>query len=224
VRILVAEDDERVARQVAGALRAAGYAVDVTGEGREAGHLGASEPYDAVVLDLGLPGMDGVSVLERWRADGIAVPVLILTARGTWREKVTGLRAGADDYLAKPFELEELLARIEALVRRAKGHASPVLAHAGVRLDTSTQRVTRGDEPVALTALEYRLVAYLMHQPDRVVSKTELVEHLYEQDFDRDSNVIEVLVNRLRRKLGADFILTRRGQGYQLSDPDDAPR
>ena len=190
---------------------------------REALFQGETEPYDAVVLDLGLPGMDGVSVLERWREAGVRIPVLILTARGTWREKVTGLRAGADDYLSKPFEVEELLARVEALLRRAAGHASPVLVHGTLRLDTSTQRVSLDGSPVELTALEYRLLAYLMHHPRRVHSKTELTEHLYEQDFDRDSNVIEVLVNRLRKKLGAGLIQTRRGQGYQLADCDEAP-
>ena len=223
MRILVVEDDAEVARQVAGALRGAGYAVDGASDGRDALFRGETEPYDAVVLDLGLPGMDGVSVLEQWRQGGVRVPVLILTARGTWREKVTGLRAGADDYLAKPFEIEELVARVEALLRRAGGHASPVLTHGDVSLDTSTQRVTRAGSPVALTALEYRLLSYLMHHPGRVYSKAELTEHLYEQDFDRDSNVIEVLVNRLRKKLGASIIVTRRGQGYQLSDADDAP-
>ncbi len=223
MRILVVEDDLEVARQVSAGLRTAGYAVDVVTEGREALFQGETEPYDAVVLDLGLPGMDGVGVLERWRERGVNVPVLVLTARGTWREKVTGLRAGADDYLAKPFEVEELVARIEALLRRSAGHASPVLVHGGLRLDTGARRVSQAGRPVELTALEYRLLAYLMHHPGRVHSKTDLTEHLYEQDFDRDSNVIEVLVNRLRKKLGATLIVTRRGQGYQLAETDDAP-
>jgi two-component system OmpR family response regulator len=217
------EDDAEVARQVSTALREAGYAVDVASDGCEALFLGETETFDAVVLDLGLPGMDGISVLERWREGGVGVPVLILTARSTWREKVMGLRAGADDYLAKPFELEELIARVEALVRRAAGHASPVLVHGTLRLDTSSQRVSQSGRPVQLTALEYRLLAYLLHHPGRVHSKSELTEHLYEQDFDRDSNVIEVLVNRLRRKLGAALIVTRRGQGYQLAESDDRP-
>jgi len=210
-----------VARQVSTALRSSGYAVDVASDGREARFRGESEAYDAVVLDLGLPGIDGVSVLEHWRERGVRVPVLILTARGTWREKVTGLRAGADDYLAKPFEIEELPARIEALLRRAAGHASPVLIHGALHLDTTTQRVNHMGKPVELTALEYRLLAYLMHHPARVLSKSELTEHIYEQDFDRDSNVIEVLVNRLRNKLGAALIETRRGQGYQLASLDE---
>lgn len=221
MRILVVEDDAGVARQVSAALRSAGYAVDVSADGQDALFKGESEPYDAVVLDLGLPGMDGVSVLERWRQGGVRIPVLILTARGTWREKVVGLRAGADDYLAKPFEVEELVARVEALLRRAAGHASPVLVHGTLRLDTSTQRVSQAGRPVELTALEYRLLAYLMHHPERVHSKSDLTEHLYEQDFDRDSNVIEVLVNRLRKKLGESVIVTRRGQGYQLSGSDE---
>ena len=221
MRILLAEDDVEVARQVSTALRSGGYAVDVASDGQEAQFLGESDAYDAVVLDLGLPRIDGVSVLEHWRQRGVRVPVLILTARGTWREKVTGLRAGADDYLAKPFEIEELLARIEALLRRAAGHASPVLTHGVLRLDTTTQRVSRMGKPVELTALEYRLLAYLMHHPTRVLSKAELTEHIYEQDFDRDSNVIEVLVNRLRNKLGAALIETRRGRGYQLASLDE---
>ncbi len=223
MRILVVEDDAEVVRQVAAALRSAGYAVDIAADGPDALFKGETEPYDAIVLDLGLPQMDGGGVLVRWREGGLRVPVLILTARGTWREKVTGLRAGADDYLAKPFEMEELLARVEALIRRAAGHASPVLVHGDIRLDTSTQRVNQAGSPVELTALEYRLLAYLMHHARRVHSKSELTEHLYEQDFDRDSNVIEVLVNRLRKKLGASLIVTRRGQGYQLSEADDAP-
>ena len=223
MRILVVEDDAEVGRQVGAALRSSGYAVDAAGDGADALFRGETEPYDAIVLDLGLPGMDGVTVLERWRQGGVRTPVLILTARGTWREKVTGLRAGADDYLAKPFEMEELLARVEALLRRAAGHASPVLAHGELRLDTSTQRVSQAGRPVELTALEYRLLAYLMHHPDRVHSKSELTEHLYAQDFDRDSNVIEVLVNRLRKKLGASLIVTRRGQGYQLAETDESP-
>ncbi len=220
MRLLVVEDDPQVSRQLADALRAAGYAVDVAAEGREGRFLGESEPYDAIVLDLGLPGVDGLGVLEGWRQAGLQVPVLVLTARGTWREKVTGLRAGADDYLAKPFEVEELLARIEALLRRSGGHASPVLEAGRVRLDTSARRATRDGVPIELTALEYRLLAYLMHHPERVISKSELTEHLYEQSFDRDSNVIEVLVNRLRKKVGPELITTRRGLGYQLSKDD----
>ncbi len=217
MRLLVVEDDPQVARQVSTTLREAGYAVDVAADGREGHFLGETEPYDAVVLDLGLPGVDGLTIIERWRGAGITIPVLVLTARGTWREKVSGLRIGADDYLSKPFEIEELLARVEALLRRSGDHASPMLQAGEVQLDTSTRRVTRAGASVELTALEYRFLAYLMHHRGRVISKAELTEHLYEQNFDRDSNVIEVLVNRLRKKLGAEFITTRRGLGYQLS-------
>ena len=180
--------------------------------------LGETEHYDVVILDLGLPKLDGIEVLERWRAAGNDVPVLILTSRQTWREKVAGLRAGADDYLAKPFEYEELLARIEALIRRATGHASPIMqCDCGkVVMDTTSARVTMEGNLVELTALEYRTLEYLMQHEGQVVSKTELIEHIYDQDFDRDSNVIEVLINRLRGKFSAEMIKTRRGLGYQL--------
>ena len=222
MRLLVVEDDVALADGLRRAFTAEGYAVDVAGNGVDGAHLGATEPYDAAILDLGLPGCPGLEVLAGWRAAGNDLPVIVLTARETWQEKVEGLRTGADDYLAKPFEIEELVARVEALLRRAAGHASPVLVHGPVRLDTGTRRVSLDGSPVELTALEYRLLAYLMHHPGRVHSKTELTEHLYEQDFDRDSNVIEVLVNRLRKKLGAALIETRRGQGYQLSGADAA--
>jgi two-component system, OmpR family, response regulator len=218
VRILLAEDDPSLARQVSSALERAGYAVDKTASGEEAWFLGDTEPYDAVILDLGLPELDGLSALRRWRKEGRSMPVLILTARGSWREKVTGLREGADDYLGKPFEIEELLARLEALIRRASGHASATLSCAGVSLDPGAQRVTCDGEILELTALEYRALAYLMMRAGKVVSKTELAEHIYGHDEDRDSNVIEVLINRLRKKIGADIIHTRRGQGYELSD------
>ncbi len=222
MRVLVVEDDLHVARQIEAMLRKSGYVADVVHDGQEALYLGDTEPYDAVVLDLGLPVVDGLTVLGRWREGGRRMPVLILTARGSWREKVTGLRAGADDYLAKPFEMEEMLARIEAMIRRASGHASPVLECGPVKLDTSTSRVTLKGDLVELTALELRTLSYLMHHQGKVVSKTELTEHIYDQDFDRDSNVIEVLINRLRKKLGANLITTRRGQGYQLSAPANA--
>jgi two-component system, OmpR family, response regulator len=217
MRLLLAEDDPGLARQVATALERAGYAVDKAVSGEDAWHLGDTEPYDAVILDLGLPVLDGLSVLRRWRKDNRSMPVLILTARGSWREKVTGLREGADDYLAKPFEIEELLARLEALIRRASGHASAVLEFEGLMLDPSSQRVTLRGTLLDLTSLEYRLIAYLLLRPGKVVSKTELAEHIYGYDSDRDSNVIEVLVNRVRKKIGADLIQTRRGQGYALA-------
>jgi two-component system, OmpR family, response regulator len=218
VRVLLAEGDPSLARQVSAALERAGYAVDKTASGEEAWFLGDTEPYDAVILDLGLPELDGLSALRRWRAAGRSMPVLILTARSSWREKVTGLREGADDYLGKPFEIEELLARLEALIRRASGHASATLSFAGLSLDPGSQRIVHDGEVLELTALEYRALAYLMLRAGNVVSKTELTEHIYGHDEDRDSNVIEVLINRLRKKIGADIIHTRRGQGYELSE------
>ncbi len=221
MRVLVIEDDLDVARQVADTLRHAMYVVDVVHDGAEGQFLGDTEAYDVVILDLGLPKLDGLSVLQKWRQTGRELPVLILTARGTWREKVVGLRAGADDYLAKPFELEEMLARVEALIRRSSGHASPVLECGPLTLDVATTRLTVAGRPVELTALEFRTLAHLMRHEKRIVSKTELTEHLYDQDFDRDSNVIEVLINRLRNKLGASLIKTHRGLGYQLTVPED---
>jgi len=222
VRILVIEDNAELTRQIKSTLEHALYVVDVAFDGEEGLFLGDSEPYDAVILDLGLPKMDGLTVLQRWRAAGNKVPVLILTSRQTWREKVTGLRAGADDYLAKPFEFEEMLARVEALIRRASGHASSILRCkcAGVEMDTGSARVTMNGNLVELTALEYRTLEYLMQHQDEVVSKSELIEHIYDQDFDRDSNVIEVLINRLRGKLTTCLIQTRRGLGYQLMTPE----
>ena len=217
MRILLVEDDPDIARQLKGALADAGYAVDHAPDGEEAQFLGETEPYDAVVLDLGLPKVDGVSVLERWRREGMASPVLILTARGAWSEKVAGFDAGADDYLTKPFHTEELLARLRALVRRATGHSQPTLACGGLRLDPRAARATVNGEPVRLTSLEYRLLHYVMMHQGRVIGRTELVEHLYDQDFDRDSNTIEVFVGRLRKKIGPDRIETVRGLGYRLT-------
>ena len=216
MRILIVEDNVDVARQIKSALAHELYVVDIAFDGEEGLFLGETEPYDAIILDLGLPKLDGLSILQRWRSSGNEVPVLILTSRDTWREKVTGLRTGADDYLAKPFEFEELLARLEALIRRSTGHGSTALTCDNVFLDTNSARVTMDGNLVDLTALEYRTLEYLMQHPDKVVSKTELTEHIYNQNFDLDSNVIEVLINRLRRKLKADLIKTRRGLGYQL--------
>lgn len=221
MRVLVAEDDGQVARQIEKSLVRAGYVVDVAHDGTEAHFLGSTEPYDAVILDLGLPGLDGLAVLQRWREQQRNMPVLILTARDTWREKVIGLRAGADDYLAKPFAVEEVLARLEALIRRSAGLASPVLTCGPIELDTGTQSVSLDSRPLALTALEFRALSYLMHHQRAIVSKTELTEHIYDQGFDKDSNVIEVLVNRLRKKLGVDLISTHRGRGYRLAPPSD---
>ena len=221
MRVLVVEDDLDVARQVANTLRQARFVVDLVHDGKEGLFHGDAEPYDAVILDLGLPQLDGLSVLRQWRQAGRDMPVLILTARDTWREKVMGLRAGADDYLAKPFELEEMLARIEALIRRSSGRSNPVLECGQLVLDVGSGRLTVAGRPVELTALEFRTLAHLMRQQGQVVSKTELTEHLYDQEFDRDSNVIEVLINRLRKKLGAELIRTRRGLGYQLIKPEE---
>lgn len=220
MRILVVEDEPDLARQVADALRGVGYVVDVAHDGEEGHFLGDTEPYDAIVLDLGLPGIDGITVLERWRRDGHGTPVLILTARDRWSEKVAGFDAGADDYVAKPFHMEELLARVRALLRRAAGHATAELECGRLRLDTRAARVTVDGNPIKLTALEYRLLAYLLHHQDRVVSRTELTEHLYDQDFDRDSNTIEVFVGRIRKKLKLNAIETVRGLGYRLVNPD----
>ena len=217
MRILLAEDDPDLSRQLKQALGDAGYAVDHAPDGEEGLYLGQNEPYDAVVLDLGLPKIDGVSVLEQWRRAGIATPVLILTARGAWSEKVAGFDAGADDYLTKPFHTEELLARLRALVRRAAGHSAPALSCGGLRLDPRAARASVNGEPLRLTSLEYRLLHYLMMHPGRVIGRTELVEHLYDQDFDRDSNTIEVFVGRLRKKIGQDRIETVRGLGYRLA-------
>jgi two-component system OmpR family response regulator len=222
MRLLIVEDDPDLNRQLCTALAEAGYAVDKAFDGEEGHHLGENEPYDAIVLDLGLPKMDGISVLESWRRGGKDTPVLILTARDRWSEKVQGFDAGADDYVAKPFHMEEVLARIRALLRRAAGHASSELTSGPVHLDTRTSRVTVDGNPVRLTSHEYRLLAYLMHHNGRVVSRTELVEHLYDQDFDRDSNTIEVFVGRLRKKLGIDVIQTIRGLGYRINPPGDA--
>jgi two-component system OmpR family response regulator len=217
MRILVVEDDKDLNAQLAEALRDAGYVVDTAFDGEEGHFLGDTEPYDAVVLDIGLPLMDGLSVLEQWRREGRAMPVLLLTARDRWSDKVQGIDAGADDYVAKPFHIEEVLARLRALVRRAAGHASNELVAGPVRLDLKMSRVTVEGRPIKLTAHEYKVLEYLMHHPDKVVSRTELTEHLYDQDFDRDSNTIEVFVGRLRKKLGIDIIETVRGMGYRIA-------
>ena len=222
MRLLVVEDDPDLNRQLVAALEEAGYVVDSATDGEEGHFLGDTEPYDAVVLDLGLPEMDGVTVLEKWRRDGKTMPVLILTARDRWSDKVAGFDAGADDYVAKPFYMEEVLARLRALLRRATGHATSELECGSVRVDTKSSRVTVNGRAIKLTSLEYRLLAYMMHHQGRVISRTELVEHLYDQDFDRDSNTIEVFVGRLRRKLGKDVIETVRGLGYRLTAAEDA--
>jgi two-component system, OmpR family, response regulator len=221
LRILVVEDDPDLNRQLVAALTDAGYAVDTAFDGENGYHLGDTEPYDLVVLDLGLPKMDGISILEQWRRSERNMPVIILTARDRWSDKVAGMDAGADDYIAKPFHVEELLARVRAQVRRSAGHAKTEIECGPLRLDTKTMRVSCQGQPVKLTSHEYRLLAYLMHHRGRVVSRTELVEHLYVQDFDRDSNTIEVFIGRLRKKIPADVIRTVRGLGYRLSPEAD---
>ncbi len=215
MRLLLVEDDTHLVQALAPELRQAGYALDHAADGREALYLGETESYDAVVLDLGLPRMGGLEVLEHWRTAGLDLPVLILTARDSWMEKVEGLKSGADDYLTKPFHTEELLARIQALLRRRHGRMEQILRVQGLVLDEEQQQICLDDgSRVALTATEFRLLRYFMLNPDRPLSKTRLTEHVYEQDFDRDSNLIEVYVRRLREKIGPDRIETRRGQGY----------
>jgi two-component system OmpR family response regulator len=222
MRILVIEDDRDLNAQLCQALKDAGYVVDAAFDGEEGHFLGETEPYDAVILDIGLPQKDGLSVLEQWRRDGRSMPVLLLTARDRWSDKVQGIDTGADDYVSKPFHIEEVLARIRALVRRAAGHASNTLSSGPVMLDLKASRVTVDGTPVKLTSHEYKVLEYLMHHPGKVVSRTELTEHLYDQDFDRDSNTIEVFVGRLRKKLGVDLIETVRGMGYRIGPTENA--
>jgi two-component system OmpR family response regulator len=222
MRVLLVEDDEGLAAQIQESLIDAGYAVDVSNDGEDGHFLGDTEPYDAVILDLGLPVMDGRSILRKWRADGRKMPVLVLTARDSWTDKVEGLDAGADDYLTKPFIVEELLARLRALIRRSAGQTSPQLECGPVMLDTRNGRVTVEGRAIKLTAQEFKLLSYLMHHEGKVVSRTELTEHIYDQDFDRDSNTIEVFVNRIRKKLDCAIIGTVRGLGYRLEWNEEA--
>lgn len=214
MRLLVVEDEEILNQQVVTALEKSGYVVDSAHDGEEGLFLGESEPYDAIILDLGLPKKDGITLLKSWREQGVKIPVLILTARDNWNDKVLGFDAGADDYVPKPFHIEELLARIRALLRRTAGHASSQIHMGDVCLDTHSGRVFVKGETIKITSHEYRLLSYLMHHSGRIVSRTELTEHLYDQDFDRDSNTIEVFVGRLRKKIGDNFIKTVRGLGY----------
>lgn len=220
MRILVVEDEPRIEADVSGALMAAGYVVDISKDGEDAWFRGDTEDFALIVLDLGLPKMDGLSVLKRWRADGNKTPVLVLTARGSWNERVEGIDAGADDYLPKPFQMEELLARVRALLRRTSGVATSLLRAGSVALDERQKRVTVDGIPLNLSPLEYRLINFLMHNRGRVVSQHELTEQLYSQAFERESNSVEVLIGRLRRKLKVDLIETRRGHGYMV--PDEA--
>ena len=218
MRLLLVEDDRRIAADVEGALKAAGYVVEIARDGEEAWFLGDTEDYGAAILDLGLPGMDGLAVLKRWRANGRTMPVLILTARGSWAERVDGIDAGADDYLPKPFRMEELLARLRSIVRRSAGHASSVVVAGDIALDERQMKVTVRGVPIALSPLEYRLVAYLLRHRGRVVSQHELDENVYGHGEDHDSNALEVLVGRVRKKLGPDVIETRRGFGYLVPE------
>jgi two-component system, OmpR family, response regulator len=213
---LVVEDEARLSRQLATALGEAGYVVDCAEDGERADFLGQTEQYDAVLLDLGLPRVDGLTVLRRWRAAGVSVPVLVLTARGSWSERVQGIDGGADDYVVKPFRMEEVLARLRGLIRRSSGQTRPELRQGGVALDPRRAQVTKDGAPVKLTAHEFRVLSYLMHHRGRVVSPSELVEHIYAQDFDRDSNTVQVFIARLRRKLGPALIETVRGLGYRI--------
>lgn len=216
MRVLLVEDEPSLRAQLSDSLKQAGYAVDEIDNGLDAHFLGDTEPFDAVVLDLGLPVLDGLTVLKRWRSSGRMMPVLILTARDNWNEKVAGIDAGADDYLTKPFHTEELLARLRALIRRSSGLASAVLQCGSLTLDTRTSRVTLDGQSVVLTSHEYKVLEYLMHRIGSVVSRTEIIEHIYAQDYDRDSNTVEVFIGRLRKKLPAELIETVRGQGYRL--------
>jgi len=222
MRVLLVEDEARLSRQLTAALRDAGYLVDTAADGARADFLGHTEQYDAIVLDLGLPKVDGLTVLRRWRDSGLATPVLVLTARGSWHEKVQGIDSGADDYVSKPFRIEEVLARLRALIRRASGQLTAELRCGALVLDVRTARVSVNGAPVRLTAHELRVLSYLMHHRERVVPQRELVEHIYAHDADRDSNTVEVFIARLRRKLGASCIETVRGMGYRITE--NAPR
>lgn len=216
MRILVVEDEATLSRQLAQAVEEAGYAVDCAADGEQADYLVRTETYDAIVMDLGLPRVDGLTLLRGWRDAALMIPVLMLTARGSWHERVQGIDDGADDYVTKPFQMEEVLARLRGLIRRASGQPRPSLTCGAVTLDPRLARVTRDGQPVRLTSHEFRVLSYLMHNRDRVVPQSELTEHIYAQDADRDSNTLEVFVARLRRKLGAGTIETVRGLGYRI--------
>jgi two-component system OmpR family response regulator len=218
MRILVAEDEPKLAQRICARLSDAGFVVDVSHDGKDAQFLGSTETYDAVVLDLGLPGLDGLSVLEQWREAGVRTPVLVLTARGRWHEKLAGFNAGADDYVTKPFEMDEVVVRLNALIRRSAGHATPTLTCGPLAHDPNSGRFTLDGEPLELTAQEYRILAYLMLRQGQIVSRTELYEHVYDRDAERDSNVLDVLLSRIRRKVGTSLIVTVRGRGFLLSD------
>lgn len=218
MRILVAEDDDRIAEMLATALSKAGFGVDRESDGEVAWYRGDTEPYDAIILDLGLPQIDGLSILKRWRSAGRLTPVLILTARGQWEERVDGIEAGADDYVVKPFHVQEIVARLRALVRRANGLASSRVPFGKYLLDLRTMEVTEDGMPMDLTPQEFKLISYLVHRRGQVISQLEITEHIYNQDYERDSNAVEVLVARVRKRLGPEVVKTRRGFGYVLGD------
>lgn len=220
MRLLIVEDDPNLQKQIKEALQDSGYTVDSTSDGEEGHFLGDTEPYDAVVLDLGLPKLDGLSVLEKWRKSKKTFPVLILTARDRWSEKVAGFDAGADDYVTKPFQMEELLARLRALIRRSAGHASSNIEYGPLKLDMKSNKLFVNGSKIKLTSHEYKIIEYFLHHQEKIISRTELIEHIYDQDFDRDSNTIEVFIGRLRKKLGLDILKTERGYGYRLSIDD----
>ena len=218
MKILVVEDDRRIRQMVVAALEANGFIVETESDGEEAWFKGDTEDYAAVILDLGLPNMDGLAILKKWRTNGRNFPILVLTARGTWSERVEGIDSGADDYLAKPFEVEELLARLRAILRRSGGHGSPNSSVGAIVLDPRQMRVTKSGVPISLSPQEFRLVAYMMHNSGRIVTQQELSEHLQAEHFERESNAVEVLVGRVRKKIGSEFIETRRGFGYIFSE------
>lgn len=220
MRVLVVEDDQQLMQQVAEALATQGYVIDTATDGEQAHYMAAVESYDLVVLDLGLPQLDGLTLLKRWRTEDLRFPVLILTARASWHEKVSGMDAGADDYVTKPFHIQELLARVRALLRRATGHVSATLTCGDLMLDTSQSQFFYQAQALALTSHEFRLLAYLMHHPDQVLSRNQLTEHIYAQDHERDSNTIDVFIGRLRKKIPPAYIQTVRGLGYKLTNPN----
>jgi len=219
MRVLLVEDEPTLSEQISSSLKESGFVVDQAYNGLDALHLGTEEAFDAIILDLGLPVMDGMTVLKKWRSNGLSTPVLILTARDSWHEKVSGIDAGADDYLSKPFHMQELLARLRALIRRASGNATSALVCGPVMLDTTSGRVTVDSKTISLTSHELKVLSFFMHHQDQIISRTTLTEHIYAQDFDRDSNTIDVFIARLRKKIPDNMIETVRGLGYRLHCP-----